>query len=87
MHSPQGYYKLVGSAKDLLDTGDMQLLQQFKENKDNNKEVCARMKANDSTKLLQQSQKNRGDFNGRERSNGKKKKKPELRNVKINLRL
>lgn len=40
----------------MFDKGDMQLLQQFKENKGNNKEVCAMkwMKANDSTKLLQE---------------------------------
>lgn len=42
----------------------MQLLEQLKENKENNKEVCTRMKANDGTKLLQESQKKpkKGDF-------------------------
>lgn len=63
----------------------MQLLQQFKENKDNNKEVCARRKANvQMHKTFTTISKNKGDFNGRERSNGKK---TEQRNVKIKLRL
>lgn len=72
-------YKLDKTKKqDLLYKGDVQLLQQLQENEENNKEVSARMKANDCTKLLQESQK-KGDFNMGEKEVTVK----EQRNVKI----
>lgn len=75
-------YKLDNPKKqDLLDKGDVQLLQQLQEDKENNK-VSARMKANDCTNLLQESQK-KGDFNMGEKEVMVK----EQRNVKIKLRL